>query len=114
MGVASIPLLRQVMMQNDPTRWHEIFVVPVIMGVVVSILCIIFVKETPVFLNQRISYLENELAKEDQPAEAKKVEQQNKTGVFQAIRFIVTHKQLRYIAICAFIFALCHSGNRIL
>lgn len=104
-GVASIPLLRQVMMQNDPTRWHEIFVVPVIMGVVVSILCIIFVKETPVFLNQRISYLENELAKEDQPAEAKKVEQQNKTGVFQAIRFIVTHKQLRYIAICAFIFA---------
>ena len=104
-GVSCIPLLRQVMMHNDPTKWHEIFVIPVIMGVAVSVLCLLLVRETPVFLNQRISYLENELAKEDQPAEEKKVEKQNKTGVFQAIRFIATHKQVRWIAICAFIFA---------
>ena len=84
-GVSCIPLLRLVMM-----------------GVAVSILCAILVKESPVFMSQRINHLEKELA-DNGNAESKK--NAPKGGVFNAIKFIFTHKQLRYIAICAFIFA---------
>ena len=101
-GVSCIPLLRLVMMDNDSTRWREIFIIPVIMGVAVSILCAILVKESPVFMSQRINHLEKELA-DNGNAESKK--NAPKGGVFNAIKFIFTHKQLRYIAICAFIFA---------
>lgn len=101
-GVSCIPVLRLVMMNNDAARWREIFIIPVIMGVAVSILCVIFVKESPVFLSQRIHYLEGELEPDGDTADKNKTQ---KSGVFYAIRFIFTHKQLRYIAICAFVFA---------
>lgn len=102
-GVSCISILRLLMMGDDATKWHSIFIVPVILGVAVSILCIIFVKETPVFMDQRISYLENELSGKKETDEGKKEE--NKTGVFHAVKFIFSHKQTRWITICALIFA---------
>lgn len=112
-GVSSIPLLRLVMMENDATRWREIFVVPVIAGVVVAVISFLCLRETPVFLHQRIAALTAELGKTDQgevkpggmTQEKKAVASGEKTGVFRAIKFIATHKQLRWIAISAFVFA---------
>lgn len=107
-GVSCISILRLVMMGDDSTKWHSIFIVPVILGVIVTILCIIFVKESPVFLHNRVSYLENELSEKNQEtAEEKKEEskkEEGKTGVFQAVKYIFGHKQTRWLAICALIF----------
>ena len=102
-GVSSIPLLRLVMMENDATRWREIFIVPVIAGVIVAVISFLCLRETPVFLHQRIGALKAELGEEEK--EEKESAPREKTGVFQAIKFIATHKQLRWIAISAFVFA---------
>lgn len=102
-GVSSIPLLRLVMMHNDATRWREIFIVPVIAGIVVAVISFLCLRETPVFLHQRITALKAELGESDEEESASAPKE--KTGVFHAIKFIATHKQLRWIAISAFIFA---------
>lgn len=103
-GVSSIPLLRLVMMDNDATKWREIFIVPVIAGIVVAVICLVFIRETPVFLKQRIAALKTDLG-EEVNEEEKTAAPKGKTGVFHAIKFIATHKQLRWIAISAFVFA---------
>lgn len=103
-GVSSIPLLRLVMMQNDATRWREIFIVPVIAGIAVAIVSFLCIRETPVFLNQRIATLKTSLQEKDRQ-EKSVAQSKPKTGVFHAIKFIATHKQMRYIAISAFVFA---------
>ncbi len=68
------------------------------------VICLVFIKETPVFLKQRIAALKTALGEETNEDE-KTAAPKGKTGVFHAIKFIATHKQLRWIAISAFIFA---------
>lgn len=103
-GVSGISILRMIMMGDDASKWHMLFIVPVILGVVVSGLCVIFIRESPVFMEQRVEYLKKALASKESEKENVKNDE-NKTGVFHAVKFIFKHKQIRYIAVCAFIFA---------
>lgn len=103
-GVSCISILRLLMMGDDSTKWHSIFIVPVILGVAVSVICILFVRESPVFMDQRVKALEKDL-KEETDVVKKEKSTEEKTGVIQAVKFIFSHKQIRYIAIGAFVFA---------
>ena len=58
LGLVLVPLFRDHFMGNDPTKWRLVFlmcVLPVMLAVIVSFL---FSRETDVFLDQRIRYLE--------------------------------------------------------
>lgn len=107
LGVTLIPVLRDVFMGNDGSQWRKVFTIPAIMGVTVGLAAIFLMRETPVFLEKRVSYLkmtdEERLA---QAEEKKKAEDQNKGGVGRALKFMVKHKQIRAVAICGVIFAI--------
>ena len=66
-----------------------------------AIISFLTLRETPVFLKQRIEHLENSGVASE---ETKKKGETG--GVFHAIRFIAHHRQLRWNVLAAFVFAM--------
>lgn len=106
-GVVCIPMLRDILMGNDPTLWRRIFLAPAIVGVIAAALVAIFAKDTKVFMNERIAYLsipyeerqaQKELAKQQKKAE------RNKSGVFNAVKYIFSNKDTKYLILAHIIF----------
>ena len=100
-GVAGIPFLRMAFMGDVVTKWRNVLIVPVILAFSVAIISFVALRETPVFLKQRIEHLENSGVASE---ETKKKGETG--GVFHAIRFIAHHRQLRWNALAAFVFAM--------
>lgn len=107
MGVVFIPLLRNLVMRNDPTRWREIFYLPGIAGLLIGALVLFFAKETRVFVKQRQAYLsipfEERIAREEEEKKQKKANA-NKNGVFNAIRYIWQKKEIRNLLLTKCVF----------
>ena len=105
LGVTLIPILRNAFMGNDGSQWRKIFFIPAVVGLVVGIAAIFLMDETPVFLSKRVEYLnmtdEERAAK---TASEKKAADESKGGVGKALKFIVSHRQIRAVAICAMVF----------
>ena len=105
LGVTLIPILRNAFMGNDGSQWRKVFFIPAVVGLVVGIAAIFLMDETPVFLSKRVEYLN--LTDEERAARAaseKKAADESKGGVGKALKFIVSHRQIRAVAICAMVF----------
>ena len=96
---------RMFLKDSDPSSWRMVYLIPVISALVIGILSYFLMRETPVFLEQRIGYLS---MSEEERARKKKEDEESGTaeegGVFKAIRFIFTNRQLRWIMIAGFFF----------
>ena len=97
--------------RENPSTWRLVFIIPIILAFVIGILAIFFVKETPVYTEKRLEYLEaseeERKAKEEaEKAEAEAEQKKNKGGVFGAFKYIFSHKQTRAIAAIAVLFAI--------
>ena len=107
LGTFFIPLLRMTVMKNDPTLWRNIYLLPGICGIIISVVVFFFAKESKVFVDDRLEYLEipfeERIAKEKAEKEAKKANA-NKSGIFNAIKYIFQHKELRALVIIKTIF----------
>lgn len=57
LGTLLVPLLRATLMQNVSERWHVVYLVPAIIGFVMSLFALLFARETNAFLIKRIEYL---------------------------------------------------------
>ena len=90
---------------TNPGSWRMVYLIPVIVAIVVGVISFFLLKETPVFVEQRRRFLtmtpEEKAAKE---AENKANATADEGGVFKAIKFIFTNKQLRWIFFAGFIF----------
>ena len=105
LGVTTIPILRDIFMGNDGSQWRKVFMIPAMVAVVVGIAAIFLMDETPVFVARRVAYLE--MTDEERSAIAageRKAADENKGGVGRALKFIVKHKQIRSVALCAMVF----------
>ena len=105
MGVTLIPILRDIFMGNDGSQWRKVFMIPAVVAVVVGIAAIFLMDETPVFVSKRLAYLQ--MSDEERAAKAadeKKAADESKGGVGRALKFIIKHRQIRSVAICAMIF----------
>lgn len=105
LGVTLIPVLRDVFMGNDGSQWRKVFMIPAAVAVVVGIAAIFLMDETPVFVARRVAWLE--MSDEERAAKAaseKKAADESKGGVGKALKFIVKHKQIRAVALCAMVF----------
>ena len=105
MGVTLIPILRDILMGNDGSQWRKVFMIPAVVAVVVGIAAIFLMDETPVFVSKRLAYLQ--MSDEERAAKAadeKKAADESKGGVGRALKFIIKHRQIRSVAICAMIF----------
>lgn len=106
LGVTLIPVLRTVFMGNDGTKWREVHLLPAVIAVVVGLAALFLLRETPVYLQKRVAYLEK--SDEERTAEresAKSGSEAENGGVINAIKFIFKHRQTRSLAICSLVFA---------
>ena len=90
---------------NEPSSWRLVYAIPVVSAIVIGLLSYLFMHETPVFLEQRMGYLS--LTKDEREKKLREDKEKGTSeegGVFSAIRFIFTNKQLRWIFIAGFIF----------
>jgi MFS family permease len=98
-------LSRAFLTDADPGSWRTVYLIPVIVAVAIGLGSYFFVRETPVFLDQRIALLS--MTPEERRAKAEE-DRKNSTaeegGVFRAVKFIFKNKQLRWILIAGFLF----------
>lgn len=89
----------------DAGSWRMVYLIPVIVAIAIGLVSYFLLRETPVFVEQRIGYLE--LTPEQRAAKAEE-DKKNGTaeegGVFRALKFIFKNRQLRWILISGFLF----------
>ena len=94
LGFIMLPVVRNLFMGDNPTRWRMIFLLPVIVGIVLTILILFGIRETDTFLEQRIKFLK-------QPEEERQKAKKNteKVGIGVGFRYAFKNKQIRWILI---------------
>ena len=105
MAVMLVPVLRRLLMQNA-SEWRNVYMIPAIVGIVVSLIALLCARETDAFIESRLRYLKM-TEEELQAEEAKKKAQDSQGGLIDALKFGMKHKQLRWVFIC---FALAGIG----
>ncbi len=105
LGTLLIPLLRETLMQNQSGRWHLVYLVPAILGFLLSFVALLFAKETDTFLVNRVRYLKTPLEeREKQSAQEKNSNAQG--GIVNAVKFAFKHRQLRFLVLaCCFYYS---------
>ncbi|MBO4848307.1 MAG: MFS transporter [Clostridia bacterium] len=105
-SVSLIGVMSRIFLRDDvPTSWRMVYLIPVIVAIVIGAVSFFLVRETPVFVDQRRSFLsltpEQRKAKAEEDAKSSTAEQ---GGVFRALKFIFVNHQLRWILIAGFLF----------
>lgn len=105
LGTLLIPLLRETLMKNISSRWHFVYLVPAIIGFILSFIALFCAKETHVFLTNRIKYLKTPI--EERMKESKEEKTNNaQGGIINALKFSFKHHQLRWLIIACVCFYL--------
>ncbi len=99
----TIPLLRDVVMQNNEDLWRNIYLYPGICAIIITILVLLFAKETDVFVKERYDYLQIPYI-ERKEAEINAKENAKKSGIGPAIKYIFSHKELKALLIIKCVF----------
>ena len=97
MGVMLIPLLRRTLM-HDVSQWRNVFLVPAVVGLAVSLIALLCARETDAFIDARLAYLR----KTDEEREAEKAQKKaenSQGGIIQGLKFAFQHKQLKWLYI---------------
>ena len=106
----AIPTMRATLMQNDPTKWRNVYLLPGLFGLAVAALIILLVKETRIFQDRRIGQLEAaQRSTPESPAETgetavKKAEPEVKAGLISALQYIFKRKDLRTLILIKMLF----------
>ncbi len=105
MAVMLVPFLRRWLM-TSASEWRNVYFIPAVVGIVVSLVALLCARETDAFIDSRIRYLK--MTEEELQAEKlRKTAQDSQGGVIDALKFGFSHKQLRWVFIC---FALAGIG----
>ena len=87
----------------DLTTWRLVYLIPVILAIAIAVFAWLFTKETPVFTEKRISYLEKS---DEQRAAEQASGESEKTGIGEAFRYIKKSHQLKMLIIVIFVFSI--------
>lgn len=99
MSVMLVPVLRRYLM-NTASEWRNVYLIPALVGLVVSFIAILFARETDAFIDSRLKHLRK--SDEELEAEAKeKKTSEAQGGLVPAFKFAMKHKQLRWLFITA-------------
>ncbi len=105
MAVMLVPILRRMLMQNAG-EWRKVYMIPAIVGIVISLIALLCARETDAFIDSRLRYLR--MTDEEIRAEQEQKKADNaQGGLIAALKFGLAHKQLRWVFIC---FALAGIG----
>lgn len=97
LGLMLVPLLRRMFM-TDASEWRMVYLVPAILGIIVSFIALISLRETDAFIESRLKYLR--MTDEEKEAEKNAKDSSSaQGGLVAAFRFVAQHKQLRWLYI---------------
>lgn len=100
MGVMLVPLLRRWLISaaGDSYGWRMVYFIPALVGLIVSFIALMGARETPSFVESRLSYLK--MSDEERLAlENSKKAESKQGGLIPALKFAFSHKQLRWLYI---------------
>ena len=101
LGVMVIPMLRDIFMKDDGVAWQQVFMIPAIAGMIMGIVALLAMPETPAYVKRRMA--------SSQEVDTAATESQG--GVVDALKFIFRHKQMRSLLLCAFVFVSATGGT---
>lgn len=105
LGISTIGLMRRGFMTEELSSWRAVYVIPVVAALVVAIIGIFLAKETPVFVEGRLAYLES--TDEERLAKgAAEKQAQAGGGIGKALKFAFKHKQLKFIVLAGVLYAI--------
>lgn len=105
LSVSLIGVLRSIFYNPaDVTTWRLVFLVPVVIAIAVGVLSMVLLKETPVFLQQRIDYLEQNDEELQKIEEEVPTEKTVKGGFKEAIHFMFHDHQVRNLILIDVLF----------
>lgn len=99
-GVMLVAVVRMLYTEGNSLNWRGVFLLPSIAGVIAVVAAILFIRETDVFLDARIQYLQKPLEERRANRETekdKKEQEQTRSGLGSAAKYVITHKQTRSI-----------------
>lgn len=99
MSVMLVPLLRRALME-EASQWRNVYLIPAIVGLVVSFIALMLARETDAFIDSRLKHLR----KTDEELHQEKMEKASaeaQGGLIPALKFAMKHKQLRWLFITA-------------
>ncbi len=97
MAVLLVPVLRDKLMETA-SEWRNVYFIPAIVGVVTCFIALFFARETDAFIDSRLRYLK--MTDEEREAEKLKKSAENaQGGLITALKFALSHKQLRWLYI---------------
>lgn len=95
LGLMLIPLLRRTLM-HDASEWRAVYLVPALLGIIVSFIALISLRETDAFIESRLKYLR--MTDEEREAEKNsKDSSSSQGGLVAAFKFVSKHNQLRWL-----------------
>ncbi len=95
LGLMLIPLLRRTLM-TDASEWRAIYLVPAVLGIIVSFVALLSLRETDAFIESRLRYLR--MTDEEREADKKSKDASSaQGGLVAAFKFVSKHKQLRWL-----------------
>ena len=95
LGLMMIPLLRRTLM-SDASEWRAVYLVPALLGIIVSFIALLSLSETDAFIESRLRHLR--MTDEEKEAEKKSKDSSSaQGGLVAAFRFVSKHKQLRWL-----------------
>ncbi len=102
MGVMLVPLLRRWLISTagDSYGWRMVYFIPAVVGLVVSFIALLGARETPSFIESRLSYLKMSDAERLELEMSKKAESKQ-GGLIPALKFAFSHKQLRWLYVAS-------------
>lgn len=102
LSAVAIPAMRATLMNNDPTRWRSVYLVPGLYGLAVTVLIVLLAKETRVYQENRLARLEAEGRPDAE--EGEKEVSAGKSGILPAVRYIFKHRDLRTLILIKMLF----------
>lgn len=93
MAIVLIGVLRLLNTDNGQLAWRNIYLVPAVACIIVVVMLFVVVRETDVFLKQRIAYLETPI--EERKAAGTKKNQNG--GMGKALKYIFKNKQMLWV-----------------
>ena len=94
-GIMLVPLFRKIFM-TSASEWRMVYLVPALLGVVVSLIALLSLRETDAFIESRLKYLRMS-DEEREAAESSKSTSDSQGGLGAAMRFVSKHRQLKWL-----------------
>lgn len=94
-GIMLIPLFRRLFM-TSASEWRMVYLIPALLGIVVSLVALASLRETDAYIESRLKYLNMTEEEKEQKKNAKD-SSESQGGLVAALKFVAKHKQLRWL-----------------